>query len=151
MTFESLYWEDVREGQELPAITRDITPTMVISCAIASRDFTPLHHEREFAQKLGLKDIFINTHTIYGLAGKYLTDWSGPGGELKEIALRLMMPCFAGDSLTITGKAVKKYVAGDDCCVELEFTFAVPSALNCTGKAKMVLPARSASRERPTG
>lgn len=141
---QSLYWEDVEEGQELPTFTRDITPTTVIACAIASRDFTPLHHDRDAVQKLGLKDIFVNTHTTYGFAGKYLTDWSGPEGELKEIGLRLMMPLFAGDRLTITGKVVSKTAEAGQFLVDVEFTFAASEAVNCTGKATLALPRHTA-------
>ena len=65
MAWKSLYWGDVEEGQELPTVTRDITYTTVVAGAIASRDFVPLHHDRDFAQKAGLKDIFLNTPTTY--------------------------------------------------------------------------------------
>ncbi len=142
VVWKSLYWEDVEEGLELPTVTRDITSTTVVSCAIASRDFMPIHHDRDYAQKAGLKDIFVNTPTIYGFAGKYLTDWSGPEGEPKEIALRLMMPCFPGDTMTMTGKVAKKYTDAGQHLVDIEFTFAVPLGPHCTGTGIIALPAK---------
>jgi len=135
----------VEEGQELPIVTRDIICTTVVSCTIASRDFIPLHHDREYAQKAGLKDIFLNTPTTYGFAGKYLTDWTGPEGELKEISLRLSMPCFAGDTLTMAGRVVKKYIGGDQHLVDVEFTFTVPLGRNCSGTGTIALPTKSSS------
>lgn len=142
MAWKSLCWEDVREGEELPTATLDVTATTVIAGAIASRDFTPVHHDRDFAQKAGLKDIFMNNATICGLSGKYLTDWTGPEGELKEISFRIGTPCFPGDTMTMTGKVVKKCIEGDEHLVEVEYEFAVPQGRNCGGRGTISLPTR---------
>jgi acyl dehydratase len=142
MAWKSLCWEDVEEGQQLPTATLDVTTTTVIAGAIASRDFTPLHHDSSYAQKVAQKDIFMNNATICGLSGKYLTDWTGPGGELKEISFRIGTPCFPGDTMTMTGKVVKKYTEGDQRLVDVEYEFAVPQGRNCGGKGTVVLPTR---------
>jgi len=142
MAWKSLCWEDVEEGQELPTVTKDITCTTVIAGAIASRDFTPVHHDRDFAQKAGLKDFFLNNATICGFSGKYLTDWTGPEGELKEISFRIATPCFPGDTMTMTGKVIKKYTEGDQHLVDVEYEFAVPQGRNCSGTGTIALPTR---------
>jgi len=142
MARKSLCWEDVEEGQELPTVTMDITCTMVIAGAIASRDFTPVHHDRAFVQNVGMKDIFLNNATICGYVGKYLTDWTGPEGELKEISFRIQTPCFPGDTMTKTGKVVKKYTEEDQHLVDVEYEFAVPEGRNCGGTGTVALPTR---------
>ena len=145
MAWKSLFWEEVKEGQELPTVTMDVSCTTVVAGAIASRDFLPLHHDREYAQKAGLRDIMINTHTIFGFASKYLTDWTGPEGELREISLRLMVPCCAGDTLTMTGKVVGKRICDREHLLDVDFNFAVPLGVNCNGKAILALRTRDAS------
>ncbi|MCX5998131.1 MAG: MaoC/PaaZ C-terminal domain-containing protein [Chloroflexi bacterium] len=142
-TWKTLRWDEVTEGQQLPTVTRNITTTTVISCAIASRDFIPLHHDRDFAQRAGLKDIIINTPTLYGFSSKYMTDWAGPEAELREISMRMMIPCVPGDTLTLTGKVVRKYIDGIQHLVDIEFTFTVPAGVNCKGKGTLALPAKS--------
>jgi acyl dehydratase len=142
MAVKSICWDDVQEGQELPTVTTDITCTMVISGAIASRDFTPVHHDRDFAKMAGVKDIFLNNATICGYVGKYLTDWTGPEGELKEISFRIQTPCFSGDKMTKTGKVIKKYTEGGQHLVNVEYTFTVPGGRNCGGTGTIALPAR---------
>jgi acyl dehydratase len=102
----------------------------------------PLHHDREYAQKAGLKDIFMNTPTIFGFAGKYLTDWTGPEAELKEITLRLMLPCFPGDTMTMAGKVAKKYTEADQHLIDVDFAFNGPAGMNCSGKGTLMLPTR---------
>ena len=58
MSLKSVHWNEVKEGEELPVHKREITRTTVIATAIATRDFTPVHHAHEAAQRSGANDIF---------------------------------------------------------------------------------------------
>ena len=142
MAFKSLCWEDVEEAQELPTVNLDITNTTIITGAIASSDFTAVHHDSAFAQSVGMKDIFMNNATICGFYGKYLTDWTGPEGEIKEISFRIGASCFPGDTMTMTGKVVKKYTEGDQHLVDVEYEFNVPGGRNCGGTGTLALPTK---------
>jgi acyl dehydratase len=75
-----------------------------VSTAVATRDFYPVHHDRDFAVRTGSKDIFLNILTTTGLVQRYVTDWAGPEAIVRSISLRLGAPCYAGDTLTFTGK-----------------------------------------------
>jgi uncharacterized protein len=89
----------------LPALTIDVTPTLVISAALATRDFQDVHHDRDAAVARGSKDIFLNILTTTGLVQRYVSDWAGPEATVRGVSIRLGVPCYAGDSLTFTGKA----------------------------------------------
>jgi acyl dehydratase len=142
MAWKSIYWNDVKEGDELPVHKRGITRTTVIATAVATRDFTPVHHDHEAAQKSGASDIFLNILTTGGFIGKYLTDWSGPEGQLKKIAIRLGATCYPGDTLTSTGKVVKKYVEGDQHLVDVGYNFSVAMGPHAWGTATIALPTK---------
>jgi acyl dehydratase len=79
-----------------------ITTTMVVSTAIATRDFQDVHHDRDLAQSYGSQDIFLNILTTTGLVQRYVTDSLGDV-ELGGIALRLGAPAYPGDELVFTG------------------------------------------------
>ncbi len=81
-----------------------VTPTVVVSTAIATRDFYPVHHDRDFAERSGSKDIFLNILTTTGLVERYVTDWAGPQAAVRGVSIRLGAPCYAGDTLTFTGQ-----------------------------------------------
>ena len=66
-----------RAAARLGAAGRD-TPTVVISTALATRDFQDVHHDRDAAVQRGGKDIFVNILTTTGLVQRYVTDWAGP-------------------------------------------------------------------------
>ncbi|BAL87125.1 hypothetical protein AMIS_19050 [Actinoplanes missouriensis 431] len=82
-----------------------VTPTLIISTALATRDFQDVHHDRDAAVRRGGKDIFLNILTTTGLVQRYVTDQL-PDADVRGIAIRLGTPCFAGDTLTFTGTVV---------------------------------------------
>jgi hypothetical protein len=87
----------------LPPLVIDVTPTFVISTAIATRDFQDVHHDRDRAVAGGAKDIFLNILTTTGLVQRYVADWAGPDVIFRAISIRLGVPCHAGDTLTLSG------------------------------------------------
>jgi len=96
-------WQPVVPGA-LPPLTIDVTPTFVISTALATRDFQDVHHDRDAAVTRGGKDIFLNILTTTGLVQRYVSGWAGPGAVFRAISIRLGVPCHAGDTLTFTGQ-----------------------------------------------
>jgi len=87
----------------LPEMTVNISATFVVASALATRDFTPVHHDRDLAVANGSKDIFVNILTDNGLLQRFVSQWAGPQALLRQTSVRLGVPCYAGDTLTFTG------------------------------------------------
>jgi acyl dehydratase len=83
----------------------ELTPTFIISTAIATRDFQPVHHDPAVARAQGSKDIFVNILTSIGLVQRYALE-TVPDATLESIEVRLGAPAYAGDTLTLTGDRV---------------------------------------------
>jgi hypothetical protein len=120
----------------LPELVIDVTPTFVVASAIATRDFQDVHHDRDRAVARGGKDIFINILTTTGLVQRYVTDWAGPQALVRKVAIRLGVPCYAGDTLTLSGRAV----AGADGAVEVAVTGRCSLGDHVTGTVRLLLP-----------
>jgi len=88
---------------DLPVWELPITPTLVVSTALATRDFQDVHHDRDLAQGHGSKDIFLNILTTTGFVHRYVTDWAGHDVRVHSIAIRLGAPAYPGDELVFTG------------------------------------------------
>jgi acyl dehydratase len=99
-------------GTQLPVLEIPVTRTLIVSAAIASRDFEPVHHDQVIAQERGSADIFMNILTSNGLIGRFVTDWAGPGARLRRVDIRLGVPAYPGDTLRFTGQ-VASVDAGD--------------------------------------
>ena len=94
-------------GDRLPEWRVPVTPTLVVSTAIATRDFQDVHHDRDLAQSYGSQDIFVNILTTNGLVQRYVTDWSGHDVHIRSIAIRLGAPAYPGDELVFTGSVTE--------------------------------------------
>lgn len=94
-------------GDRLPEWSLPITPTLVVSTAIATRDFQDVHHDRDIAQAAGSKDIFVNILTSTALCERYVTDWAGGDVVVRSIAIRLGAPAYPYDTFTFRGEVTE--------------------------------------------
>ncbi len=108
---------EARVGETLPELTIPITASLVVGGALASRDFTPVHHDRAAANAAGMPDVFMNILTTNGLVGRYVSDWTGPDAAIRNIAIKLGTPNLPGDSMTLRGTITSR--EGDEVQVEV--------------------------------
>ena len=100
-------WRPRTSRVELPPLTIDVSTTFVIASALATRDFTEVHHDRDFAVASGSKDIFVNILTTTGLVQRFVSNWAGPQAIFRSISIRLGAPCYAGDTLRFSGEVTE--------------------------------------------
>lgn len=127
---------EVSAGDELPALDVELTATLIVATAIASRDFTPVHHDADDARARGAKNVFMNILTTNGFVGRFVTDWAGPDASLRSISIRLGVPNYPGDVMRLSGRVVS--VAGAD--VEVEVRGANSMGDHVTGRVRVSLP-----------
>jgi len=103
---KTLTADELEVGSVLPEVDLLITSTIVAGGALASRDYTPVHHDKSAAVAQGLPDIFMNILTTQGICSRYVTDWAGPNAVVTCIRTKLGGPNMPGDTLEIRGKVV---------------------------------------------
>lgn len=139
---KTLDWKTIKAGDELTPMTIDCTATVVVAGAIATRDFMPVHHDRDYAATQGAPNIFMNIMTDNGYASRFLTDWAGPEAMVRKIAIRLGVPAYAGSTLTFTGSVTGTSEEGGEGLVEIAFRAATAEGDHMTGTAVVGLPLR---------
>jgi acyl dehydratase len=129
----------VSTGDQLPELTIDMTATRIVAGAIATRDFMPVHHDRDYANQQGAPDIFMNIISTNGYCSRFLTDWAGPSAMLKRIAIRLGVPVFPGSTLTFNGTVTGVQQEIGATVVDVEFRAATAYGEHVTGTATLAL------------
>ncbi len=132
----------VKAGDNLPEFAYDVTATTVILGALSTRDWRPMHHDRDFAiHRNGTKDIFLNTPNQSTWFERYVTDWSGPKGRIGKMKFRMKDSVYPNDKMVFRGTVseVEKDDAGCDW-VTLEINLSVEgkTVTDCT--VRIALP-----------
>ena len=134
----TLEFADVKVGDELPPLSIDITTRLIVSTALATRDFQDVHHDKPGAQALGSPDIFMNIITTNGFVGRYVTDWAGPEAMLRSVKIRLGAPNYPGDVMVFSGKVVS--VDAGEQVAEIEVAGKNRLGSHVTGSVTVALP-----------
>jgi acyl dehydratase len=116
---KTVRFDDVKVGDPLPELPIPITATLVVGGALASRDFTPVHHDKAAAQAQGMSDVFMNILTTNGLVGRYVTDWAGPDAVVRNVAIKLGAPNMPGDTMRMVGSVKAKDPETGEVVVEV--------------------------------
>ncbi len=136
--------EDVKPGLVLAEMAVDVSATTVVLGALASRDWRPMHHDKDFAQQRnGVRDIFLNTPNLAAWYERYVSDWTGPTGRLGRMKFRMRDSIFPGDRMVFRGSVerietddagcawaelIVRVTVGDRVCTECNVRVALPSA-----------------------
>jgi len=117
-----------------------VTATVIAAGAIASRDFMPAHHDRDYARAQGAPDIFMNILTTNGYLSRYVTDWAGPEALLRSISVRLGAPAVPGAELSFTGRTTNEREGGGERQVEVAVQAVNELGAHATGTVVLTLP-----------
>jgi acyl dehydratase len=119
---DTLRWSDINVGDEVTPLEIAVTTTMIVAGAIASRDFMPVHHDRDYANNQGSPNLFMNILTSNGYCVRFLTDWAGPEAMVTKLSIRLGVPSFPDDPLRFIGSVTgKTQGSGGENFVEVTF------------------------------
>ena len=137
--FTDISYASLREGQPLPDLIIPITHLLIVSGAVATQDFTNVHHNLPAAKAAAMPDIFMNILTTSGLCARYLSDWAGAGSRLRQLKFKLQAPNVPGDVMVMQGKVVSLQKCDIDHLVTVEFAGKNSRGTHVSGSATVAL------------
>ena len=143
MAEQTLFFDEVNEGDEAPEFSHELTRTDLVMYAGASGDFNPMHHDEVAAQAAGLPSVFGHGMFTAGLLATAVTNYVGIG-NLTSYRVRFTKQTWPGEKLTTKVKVAKKYDEHGEHRVDLDCEL-----VNENGEAKVqgvavaALPTRS--------
>ena len=96
---------NIAPGAPLPAV--EIGPLELahfVRWAAYQENWFALHYDRAFAQERGLRDCIQSGHHRTALLARMITDWLGPSGWLKRLAVRHRAPIYVGETIRCEGR-----------------------------------------------
>ena len=136
MTSRSPALAKIKPGDTLPELRVPLTSSLIVAGAVASRDFTRVHHDKAAAQATGMQDVFMNILTTEGWVSRFVTDWAGPDARICKLSLKLGAPNLPGDTMLMSGKVESK----QDANVVVEVVGKNAWGNHCTAKVELTLP-----------
>ena len=137
-----LLFSAVAEGDRMPSLETPVTATTVVLGALATRDWRPMHHDKDFAvNRNGTQDIFLNTPNQAAWFERFVTDWTGPYGRLQRVTFRMLGSIFPGDTMVFRGSVTDTGVDDTGCgWVAIDISVSVDDDAKTTCAARVALP-----------
>ena len=137
---QTLSYGEISVGQELPSLEVELTPSVIVAGAIASRDYQDVHHDYEGARSRGTPNIFMNILTSNGWVGRFVSDWAGPNAMLRKVKIRLGAPNYPGDTMRMRGVVAAKCLENGLGLVEVEIVGSNGLGDHVMGTVELSLP-----------
>ncbi|MET9065519.1 MaoC family dehydratase [Streptosporangium sandarakinum] len=106
-------YDEVEQGQEIPAADYQVRRANLVMYAGASGDFNPIHWNERFAKAVGLPDVIAHGMYTMAQAGRFLTDWAGDPGAVVDYGVRFSSMVVVPDddegaTITVSGVIEEK-------------------------------------------
>ena len=140
---QQVYFEDVREGTELPTLRKDPTTQQLVMYAGASGDYYQIHYDQGYARGNGLPDVILHGALKNAFLGQLMTDWVGEHGSLKKLTVQYRGMDVPGSPILAKGVVTKKGEGGEntvECDIWLENA---DGEKTTPGSAVVTLPSRN--------
>ena len=93
-------YDEVQVGAVVPAVTYPVTRLSLVRYCGASGDFNVIHWNERIARAVGLPDVIAHGMFSMAHAGRFVTDWAGPGAMVAEFGVRFSAPVVVPDDDT---------------------------------------------------
>lgn len=138
-----VYYEDVKEGQEVPKVVLKATSQQLVYWAAGSGDYYQIHYDKDFAQSTGLPERITHGALKHALLGRMLAEWVGDEGRVVRVACQYRGMDMIDKDVTSRGVVTGKRQEGGRNLVDLEVWTEDPAGNKTTpGTATVSLPSK---------
>jgi acyl dehydratase len=142
---EQMYFEDVKEGQELAPIKISPDKSQLVKFAAGSGDFNPLHFDEKFPmlKAMGLSDNIVHGRFKYAQVGRLVLAFAGYKGRVKKFGVNYRGMDMPNKEITVGGVVTAKRQEGGENLVDLDvWTQDVDGKKTTPGTATVALPSK---------
>jgi acyl dehydratase len=106
-------YDEIETGAELAPASYQATRLSLVKYCGASGDFNVIHWNERIATSVGLPNVIAHGMFTMAQAGRYVTDWAGPGACVTEFGVRFSSMVVvpdddAGAAIEVSGRVEEK-------------------------------------------
>ena len=105
---ERLSFENIKVGDKIPSLTKDITQVGMVMYSAATWDFARVHYDKDFVQSRRRDKPFVDGQMLGAYLAQMMMDWIGDNGTLKKMDFRFRKMLSAGDRIVCRGTVAEK-------------------------------------------
>ncbi len=142
---DQMYFEDVKEGQELAPIKISPDKSQLVKFAAGSGDFNPLHFDEKFPmlKAMGLSDNIVHGRFKYAQVGRLVFAFAGYKGRVKKFGVNYRGMDMPNKEITVGGVVTAKRQEGGENLVDLDvWAQDVDGKKTTPGTATVALPSK---------
>jgi hydroxyacyl-ACP dehydratase HTD2-like protein with hotdog domain len=142
---EQIYFDDVKEGDEIPTLTITVDQTQMFFFSAATYNGHRIHYDRTWARDVeGYPDILVHGPLQAALLARAITDWIGPGGRLVRYSIQNRASAYPGEELRFVGTVTGTREENGQALVDLSIHGEKGDAeILMPGTATVALPKRA--------
>ena len=110
---DQITYDQVEVGAEIAEVSYPATRLSLVMYCGASGDFNVIHWNERIAKSVGLPDVIAHGMFTMAQAGRFVTDWAGPGAAVLDFGVRFSSMVVVPDddtgaTIEISGKVEEK-------------------------------------------
>ncbi|MGE5596806.1 MAG: MaoC/PaaZ C-terminal domain-containing protein [Hyphomicrobiales bacterium] len=113
-------WEEISEGQEIPALKKNCSTQQLVQWAAGSGDFYQIHYDKDFAQSTGLSGIIVHGALKNAFLGQLVHDWAGNNARIRKYGCSYRGMDLPNEDIICKGVVKKKYEENGEKLADLE-------------------------------
>ena len=115
-----IYFENVRVGDELPAMAKSpVDRVQLARFAGATNDYNPLYVDEVHAKGLGMPSVYAPSLLGMSFLGQLVGDWAR-GAALKKFTVKFIKLLWPGDTLVCKGRVSDRHGEGGKYFIDLD-------------------------------
>jgi len=115
-----IYFENVRVGDELPAMAKSpVDRVQLARFAGATNDYNPLYVDEVYSKSLGMPSVYAPSLLGMSFLGQLVGDWAR-GATLKKFTVKFIKLLWPGDTLVCKGRVSDRHGEGGKYFIDLD-------------------------------
>jgi len=117
---DTLYFEDVSEGIDLPELVKTLNSISMMMYGDATWDFMRVHYDADHAREKGFVGPFVDGQMEGAFLAQLVINWAGDPGSLRSLGVKYRNFVYPGDTIVCKGKVQRKFIDKTDALVTCE-------------------------------